>query len=249
MTKISASHQQFFNSFVVQYEELVYHIDFLINNYFTYRKYLLGNGYMKICKKCKTENPDDSEYCTKCGRKFENNKVKTEKKPASTLERIGKAAERTIEHTAHRVETKYEKTFGVFGPLIQSFLGLIIFRLIIFLMTASRETIPLLGIIGEFLYSYLLVFFVLILVGNYTTYLNKKYKQHIQWIVPLISTVTFIVTIWILAELAGVIGEEINRSVLISLGSFVQQYIIVIALVVLLLSYGFKLVSHPFTQQ
>ena len=91
----------------------------------------------------------------------------------------------------------------------------------------------------------MLLIFISILISSYNTYLLKKYKANYQWISPCISTVTFIIGLWVVAKIFVVIDTELDISILASLAHVIETYLIVIFFVVILISYGLKLVTTP----
>jgi hypothetical protein len=102
-----------------------------------------------------------------------------------------------------------------------------------------------LGNISDFLYEYFLLLFGLMLISSYNTYFYRKYKKQYRWISPLISTIVFIVIIWIIAQIFIIIDTPI----LSSIASFIDTYLPVIFVVIIILSYGFMMVIHSFTKE
>ncbi len=123
---------------------------------------------MEYCTKCGAKLPEKAEFCTKCGtpikssdepKKEIKDKKSLEEQIEEAAEGIGKKAEqigKRIEETADRfgkkIEKKtddagdhinqwYNKTFKIAGPLIGAFIGLIVLRIIIYVIQASGEDI------------------------------------------------------------------------------------------------------------
>ena len=94
------------------------------------------------CTKCGLKNKDNADFCTKCGTKLDlKEDEKTEQEGISkqvekagaaieraakdfgdAAERMGKRIEQKMEKTGKEFENWYDKKFGIFGPLIWSFL-------------------------------------------------------------------------------------------------------------------------------
>ncbi|UCF13765.1 MAG: zinc-ribbon domain-containing protein [Thermoplasmatales archaeon] len=218
---------------------------------------------MAYCTECGKKNDDDAKYCKKCGTELIDIKttdsIKSKKVDESVEEKIEKIAskfEETAERIGKRIEHRFErpgksfeqwsdKTFGIIGPLIGSFLVIIILRIAIWGMIAVGEDYAVIGKIGSVLYDYLLLIYISILISSYNTYLLRKYKTNYQWISPCISTVTFIIGLWVVAKIFVVIDTELDISILASLAHVIETYLIVIFFVVILISYGLKLVTTP----
>jgi len=140
------------------------------------------------CQKCGKENEDDALFCSKCGNSLKSTDAKPSfdrqvEGFAEEVGRIGKETGKRIEEAAQRfgketqelgkrldiaskkvsrnMESWYDRTFGVFGPLVSSFVVLIILRLVIVGLNAGAEETPVLANIGDFLLDYLLLIFLL----------------------------------------------------------------------------------------
>jgi len=183
------------------------------------------------CTKCGLKNEENADFCTKCGTKLDkkehekaieediNKRIekagvaieRAAKNFGDAAERVGKRIEQKMEKAGKEFESWYDKKFGIFGPLIWSFLGIIILRLIIGVMTITDYTV--LVTISDFLYEYILLFFGLMLISSYNTYFYRKYKKQYRWISPLISTIIFIVIIWIVAKIFIIIDIPILSSI------------------------------------
>ena len=220
---------------------------------------------MVYCSKCGKKNDDDAEFCSKCGFKlntheeketFENRVKKIgnvieekAEKFGKDMEKAGKRLETRIEHSAEGFNTWYDKKFNIIGPLIWSFLGLIILRFIIWLFDVSRVEYVVLGDISDFLFLYILIFFTLMLLNSYNSYFNRRYKKQYRWILPAISTISFTVTIWLISKILVIIDNNLNIPVLTTIANFIDTYIILIFVAVLLISYGFLMVILPIAKE
>lgn len=209
---------------------------------------------MVYCSKCGKENDKDSKYCNYCG----NSLTDTEEKEssfekgveefASGVERVGKKAgkkieetskrfEKATEHAEKRLENWYDKTFGIFGPLVSSFIGLIIIRLVIVGLRIGAEETPVLLDISDFLLSYLLFIFIVFLVSSYTSYIQKKYKIF-RWISPVIFAFLIVFVSFIAVNIVSIIGTNIGEPNLENAeAEWREKYMIMIFVIVLLIGY------------
>jgi hypothetical protein len=181
---------------------------------------------MVNCPACGETNSDDAVFCTKCGTKLQSKAETTiehqAKKFAENMEQMGKrlgdsltqAAQRIqkdsqeagkrieqrIDNAGQSMQNWYDRTFGVFGPLLASFVFLIVFRLIIlFLETISIENTDT-GQVATILLKYILPFFGVSLLSNYTTYFAKK-SYSFRIFSPLLHAISFILILWFISRI------------------------------------------------
>jgi hypothetical protein len=220
---------------------------------------------MIYCSKCGKENDDDAEFCSKCGNSLTDVRAKDTKFEkqvedfAESVERVGKKAGKKIEQTARRfgektqdigkriekateragsrVENWYDQTFGIFGPLVSSFIGLIILRLVIVGLKIGSQDTPVLGIIGDILLDYLLLIFIIFLISSYSSYLSRKYKTF-RWISPIIIAILIISVSLIVVNIISVIGTDIGEPDLAKAQTeWREKYMLMIFVIVLLIGY------------
>lgn len=220
---------------------------------------------MTYCTKCGKKNDDDAEFCSKCGvildtqdreDSIKKHAKKTEKIIQEKAEKFGRSVEKAgirleskIENSVKDFQKSYDDKFKLFGPMIWSFLSLIILRLIIAIMDRSGDDIVVLGEIGDFLYSYLLIFFGLMLLNFYNSYLNRIYKKQYRFISPAISTISCVVTLWIVTKIFIILDTHLEIPFLASIANFIDEFIFLIFIVVLILSYCFVLFIIPFAKE
>lgn len=215
------------------------------------------------CPKCETKNADDAVYCKKCGAVLKESEVdkstdseefekqieeKIEKAATDfgkAAERIGRQIERKFEDPGKYIGKWCDKTFGVIGPLIVTFLILIVLRIVIWGMESIGDTFVVIGQIGAVLYEYLLLIFISTLINSYNAYFLRKYKPEYQWVSPAVSSLTCVIGLWIVAKIFIVIDAEMDISVLAKLASIIETYIVAIFFIALILSYTFKFISTP----
>lgn len=181
---------------------------------------------MVNCLKCGKNNSDDATFCTYCGtllrsdggstieqhaQRFAQNMEQAGKKIGDQMaqaakqfhestQKEAKHIEQRMDRMSKRAESWYERCFGPFGPLLESFVFLIIFRLIILVMEyMNRETTEVQTVAGILL-VYLLPLFALSLLSNYTQYLSKKFLQ-IKVFSPLLYAIFFVILCWIISRM------------------------------------------------
>ena len=215
------------------------------------------------CSKCGKESKEEAEYCNKCGAKIsksvKNKKEEPQqvpKKETKSIEKVAKEFGEKAEQVGKRIEERFNKRsqdfnqwfdqlFGIFGPLVWAFLALIILRIIIFGMDIVGDDSAVIGRIGDVLYDNLLLIFGLMLVSAYNTYLSRRYKKQYRWISPAISTAFFVIILWIITKVFIVIDSELDIPILTSIASFIESYLVIIFIAIILISYGFMMVATP----
>ena len=211
---------------------------------------------MVYCSKCGKELKKDSNFCTECGKKIgeetdkelarnikdftkktSNNFEKNAELFGKRMERFGKKIEQRFDRSTKRFENWHDQYFGIFGPIIWSFLGLIIFRIIIELMALDPTGFPIMAKTSELLYPYQLLFFGLMLLSSYTNYFRRKY-QLFKLISPVPSTIGFCVTIWVLSTVFNDLFESFeNFPDFTFISNFIINNIAIIFIIILILAY------------
>lgn len=177
------------------------------------------------CPKCGTRNDDDSMFCTKCGISLKSDASSPIDQHAKTfaqdMEQMGKNLGESMTHTAKRIqdntrdmgkhfeqridqagkniENWYNRTFGVFGPLLESFIFLIVFRIGIMVMELPSQGLEV-HIVAAILLVYILPLFALALLSNYTQYLSRKFFQF-KVFSPLLYAIFFVLLCWIISKI------------------------------------------------
>jgi hypothetical protein len=226
---------------------------------------------MIYCTKCGKKNNDDALYCSKCGNSLNNTIIKDtsfEKQIenfAGSVERVGKTAGEKIEKAAEKlgkgtqdmgkrlekatdrassyIDNWWDRTFKIFGPLVSSFIVIIVLRLIIEGLRIGAEDTPVLGEVSDLLLEYLLLIFVVILVSSYSSYFSRKYKSF-QWISPVIIAVVIVVLSFIIVNILSVVGTSIGDLELANVETeWREKYMLMIFVIVLLVGYLIKVAS------
>jgi len=178
------------------------------------------------CPKCGNDNGDDAAFCTTCGVSLRSDAESTieqhAQRFAQNMEQMGKKVgdqmaqaakqfhestqkearhfEQRMDRMGKRAENWYERSFGPFGPLLESFIFLIVFRLVIMVMELPNEETPDVHTVAAILLVYILPLFALSLVSNYTQYLSKKFFQ-IKVFSPLFYAIFFVLFCWIISKM------------------------------------------------
>jgi zinc-ribbon domain len=181
---------------------------------------------MFSCPKCGTFNDDDAIFCTKCGASLKSDAMSPFQQPAKSFAQdmeqmgkslgdsvtlaakriqtdsqdMGKRIEQKVDHASKYMENWYDRTFGILGPLIASFIFLIIFRLVI--MVLENQSVQTLETdkIAAILLVYILPLFGVTLLSNYTKYFARKsYKFRV--FSPLFYAITLILFLWIITKI------------------------------------------------
>jgi len=227
---------------------------------------------MVYCSKCRKQNEDDAEYCSKCGnhltvtkKSYKETSVKSAsfgkqvedfavgvgqigKKAGEKIEKttkrigkethdLGKRIEKATERASSRVESWYDRTFGIFGPLVSSFICIIVLRLAIEGLRIGAEDTPVLGEVGDALQYYLLLIFVVVLLSSYTSYLSKKYKPF-RWVSPAVIAVLVVVVSFVVVNIVSVVGRGTGEPDLANVETeWREKYMLMTFVIVLLVGY------------
>jgi hypothetical protein len=181
---------------------------------------------MVNCPKCGTKNDDDATFCTHCGvslhsdvgstieqhakqfaqnmeqvgKKVGDNIAQAAKKVQETTQKEARQFEQRMDRMSRRAENWYERSFGPFGPLLESFIFLIVFRLVIMVMELPNEETPEVHTGAAILLVYILPLFALSLLSNYTQYLSRKFFQF-KVFSPLLYAIFFVLFCWIISKI------------------------------------------------
>jgi len=226
---------------------------------------------MVYCSKCGKANDDYAIFCSKCGNSLTDKSIKKPsfekqvedvaesvgrvgKKAGKKIEQaakrfgeetqdIGKRIEKATERAGNRLENWYDRTFGIFGPLVSSFICLIIIRLVIEGLKIGAEDTPVLSEISAILLDYLLLIFIVLLISSYSSYFYKKYKTF-RWISPIIIAVVIVVISLIVVNIISAIGTSINDPDLEKAErEWREKYMLMIFVIVLLIGYLINVIA------
>jgi len=217
---------------------------------------------MPNCPKCGTQNDDDSMFCTKCGTSLKSDATtpleRHAKMFAQDMEQMGKNLGESVTHTAKRihgntrdmgkrfeqrvdqvgknVENWYDRTFGVLGQLLASFIFLIILRLVIEIAKISGDEVPEMSTITVVILIYLLPLFCTALLSNYTSYFARKsYKFRI--FSPLFHSMALVIMLWIVAQILHSLRDRLQIADLGTAAINIENILPTVFVFVLLIGY------------
>jgi len=225
---------------------------------------------MFSCPKCGTLNDDDALFCTKCGASLKSNATSPLEQHAMRFaqnmelkgknfgesvrratQRIqtesqdrGKRTEQRVDHTSKYMENWYDRTFGILGPLLASFIFLIVFRVAIMVLEIpSMQTLET-NKLAAILLVYILPLFAVTLLSNYTKYFARKSYQF-RVFSPLFYTITLILFLWIIAKILYDVSIRFTLSDVGTAAVSLENSLPTIFIFVLLIGYVILFFSMP----
>jgi len=225
---------------------------------------------MVNCPNCGTKNDEDALFCTHCGtslrsdigstiehhaKQFADNMEAAGKKVGERMSQAAKKIqddtqvrarhlERRMDRMNRNAENWYDSTFKFFGPLLSSFVFLIIFRLVLAVMEIPSAQTPDLNIIAGILLPYLLPLFAVSLLSNYTKYLSRKYYS-VRIFSPLLYAVVVALLFWILSRILYDVSVQYIISDLRASAASLESSLPSIFVFVLLLGYVILFINMP----
>lgn len=173
----------------------------------------------------------------KLGKKLVKKIEQSVKKFGEETQDFGKNIEKITKKTSNCVEGWYNRKFGIFGPLLSSFIGLIVIRLVIEGLKIGAKDNPILADVGDALFSNLLLLFVVILISSYSEYLSKKYRSF-RWINPISIAVVVVIIFLVLENIVSIVGNAAGETYLVKATSdWINKYLLMIYILVLLTGY------------
>jgi len=217
---------------------------------------------MVYCSECGKKLKNDSIFCDECGNKSDknmddelaknikdftkktsNNFEKNAERFGRRIEIFGKKIEKKFDGSTKKFENWHDQYFGILGPLIGSFVGLIIFRIIIELMALNPTDFPIMAKASELLYPYQLLFFGLMLLSSYSNYFSRKFKLF-KLISPIPSAIGFTFGIWVLSTIYNSLFEAfVNFPDFTIVSDFIINNIAIIFVIILLIGYLFNIIQ------
>jgi hypothetical protein len=217
---------------------------------------------MPNCPKCGIQSDDDSMFCTKCGTSLKSDAATPLERHAmrfaQDMEQMGKNLGESMTHAAKRIqvdtrdmgkrieqrvdlaskhmESWYDRTFGILGPLLASFVFLIILRLVIEIVRISGDEVPEMGTITAVILIYLLPLFGTTLLSNYTSYFARKsFKFRI--FSPLFHSIALVIFLWIVAQILHTLRDRLQIAALGTAAMNIENILPTVFVFVLLIGY------------
>jgi phage shock protein C len=195
---------------------------------------------MKKCPSCNKTNPDDAVFCQQCGFKLNGEgKTKFEQNMdhfGKEVEQIGKRIEATFEKTGKQVDTWYDKTFGVFGPVLSALIAFIVLFIVINIFSFFGRTRPWMLEISTFLESLLIIFLVIFFLSSFSNYFSKK-VQPFRFVSPIIGAIVFMVWFWVGINILAIIAFQFDLELIQTFTDFFEVLLFPLALLILLIGY------------
>ena len=192
---------------------------------------------MIVCPKCGRKNPEDAEFCNKCG--FNLKKVDNESGFEKNIEHFGEEIDKIgkrLEEKGKKVESWYHKKFGFFGPILSSLIAFVILLIVIRLLFYFGKNRTWMASIAEFLEPFLILFLVIFLLSSFSSYFSKKYKGF-RFFSPIIGVVVFLVWFWVAINILYILSDGLEIAFLETFAEIFELLIIPIAILVLLVGY------------
>jgi hypothetical protein len=217
---------------------------------------------MVDCPKCGKNNRDDAIFCTTCGTSLKSDAASTIERHAKMFAQdmehmgknlgesltnaakrvqggssdIGKHIEQRVDRTSKHIEGWYDRTFGILGPLLSSFIFLIVLRLVIEIAKISGDEVPDISTITAVILIYLLPLFGTTLLSNYTSYFARKsYKFRI--FSPLFHSIVFVLFLWIVAQILFTLRDRLHIADLRTAAVSIENSLPTVFVFVLLIGY------------
>jgi transcription initiation factor TFIIIB Brf1 subunit/transcription initiation factor TFIIB len=218
---------------------------------------------MQKCPHCGTTNEDDALFCKNCGTNLKEGSVppafeQRVKEFAQDMDQMGKRVGDHVTKAMQRVQERtqdagkrfeqrmdgastnagqwYDRTFGILGPLVSSFIFLIIMRIVIELLQLPPDNVRVFQILGSSLYTYLLILFGVTLLSNYTQYFSRKSFQF-RVFSPLLIAVVPVVWLWVAIQILRTLSDPLKIPDLKVAASSIEQILSVVFIFVLLIGY------------
>lgn len=159
------------------------------------------------------------------------------------LETLGTRFERGVEDIESEAKHKYRSTFGVLGPLLSSLFGLVVLGVLIWGLyhLAGVTDVNIFQAIADFLSNNIAIFFGLMLLFNYWSYLSSGRGKSFGFLSPLMTALSVIVAIWILANIVLLANIELGFGILDRISGKALNNFRSIILIIVLLSLLFML--------
>ena len=195
---------------------------------------------MKTCPSCHKSNPEEASFCQHCGTQLnETAEKKLERNMdhfGEEVEQIGKKIEDSFKTTGKQVETWYDKTFGIFGPVLSALIAFVILYIVIIMISFFGQTRPWILEIKNFLEPLLLIFLIVFLLSSFSNYFSKKIRPF-RLLSPIIGAIVFMVWFWVGINILAIVATQFNLELIQTFTSFFEALIFPLALLILLIGY------------
>lgn len=228
---------------------------------------------MANCPSCGKNTDADAVFCKHCGFALKHETQSTiedhAKAFAQNMEQMGKNLGDSLTRAAHRVQEEskqagkrlehrvnyasksmenwYDRSFGILGPLLASFLFLIILRIVIEVLRVSGDEVQDMTAITSVLLTYLLPLFAITLLSNYTSYFSRK-SFKFRVFSPLLHASAFVLILWVVVQILHDLRNRLDIAELGTASTSLENALPSIFILILLIGYvvlAFNLPKEP----
>ena len=155
------------------------------------------------------------------------------------LEKEGKRLSERLDNQGKQMETWFQRTFGVLGPMLSSIAGLIILGIIIWVFAyLGRQTgNSVFTDISNLFLDNIVWLFSASLLMSYTEYGNRKAPHYFKWLSPLTTAAGLTILLWVLANIFIILGRNTALFFFPSLSAFINGNITAFFFLFLILGY------------
>ena len=219
------------------------------------------------CTKCGMKNNFGDLYCLSCGNQIgggssagQNWQKSARSKPigeqvntaetkimtefGQTGKRIGEQFRKTgedlgkgMERTGKRASEWYDRTTGIFGPMIFALFSLLLLVLVVLSIMILAEERRVWVDLTDFVLTYLPLFFMLGLLSSYSTYFSRKYHSRFKWATPITAAVSITAAFWIVARIMAIIDQSLEVPYIRTIYSWIDLLLPVIFALVIVVGY------------
>jgi len=155
------------------------------------------------------------------------------------MSRMSETLGREFEGAGRRLESRYERRFGLAGPFIRALIGWGILVLIILGIQAARTPGGELAYpeLGVYLGGNVLLFFGLLILFGYVTYAHRRYRRQAVWVLPLTVAAGITVLSWFASGALSALSDDTGDRGIADAASAGQTFLPVIFIAILILGY------------
>ncbi len=152
---------------------------------------------------------------------------------------LGQKAEKKIDEKGEHWDSWFTDTFGIFGPLVSTLLGLVVLGVAIWSMHVINASFSsdILAQIATFLTNNFLLFVGVFLLFSYTTYVSRERPKYYEPVEPVVTAAGLIIAVWLGARVMAIANESISDNILGSIVTFMDGNILWIFSVFIILGY------------
>lgn len=170
------------------------------------------------------------------------------------MEKEGKRISERFDQKGKQMETWFQRTFGIIGPMLSSIAGLIVLGIIIWIFAfIGMETgNTIFTDISDLFLTSIIWLFTASLLMSYTEYGNRKAPDAFKWLTPLTTAIGLTILFWVLANIFLILGKNIDIFFFPMIAGFVNNNIIAILFLFIVLGYivffsihATKSIQHP----